>query len=93
MNYSTFERFCIGPSYWAPDAARPILQFLFAVSGAGSENRILLGFVVQGLVVEGYGVAFSMGQGLLRKLDFAKNGILKSITIFLENIHFLVGAF
>ena len=38
--------------------------------------------------MEGHGVAFSMDQGLLTKLDFAKN-VLESITIFVQKTVFL----
>ena len=54
---------------------------LRAVRCAGdcSKNRILLGFVAQKLVVEGYGVAFRYGSGSLEKTGFCEKREFRSV--------------
>ena len=69
MNYGVFERFGFGLSFLSGELQSPRAPFriltsfsgmatsrLFRTSGDCSNNRTLLGFVAQGLVVEKYGV-------------------------------------
>ena len=87
MNYSAFERSGIELIFWSGESLTPRAPFFkilvsfssiaasrpFCISAACTNNRILLGFVAQELVVEGYMVGFFIDQRLLRKLDLAKN--------------------
>ena len=58
MNYSAFERSGIGLSFWSGEPLSPRAPFLKILVYFSGNNRIVLGFVAQGLVVEVYGVAF-----------------------------------
>ena len=78
MNYSAFERSGIELSFWSGEPLSPrapffrILVFFRGCAGACSNNRILLGFVTQGLM-ERYGVAFFYWSKAIEKTGFWKS--------------------
>ena len=76
MNYSAFERSGIGLSFWSREPLSPRTPLFRIRAGVCSNNRILLGFVAQGLLEEGHGVPF-----LYRSKTFEK-------TVFRQKLNF-----